>query len=52
MLSRLGLLGIGAAVMAVACVGAAIFQGSVLAMIAAVPAGIYVAVRLFRSSDA
>ena len=52
MLDRLGLPGIAVALLAVACVGAAVLQGSTVAIIVAVPAILYVAVRLLRTGDA
>jgi len=48
MFSRLQFPGIVAALMVIGCVGAAVFQGSTVAIVLAVPAAIYVAVLLFR----
>ena len=52
MFNRLGLPGTLAALVLVACVVAALFQKSVVAMVVAVPAAIYVGLRLFRPTGA
>lgn len=52
MLDRLGVLGLLAALVVVGCVFAAVFQKSLVAVIVAIAAAIYVAARIFRSGDA
>jgi hypothetical protein len=52
MVDRLGLPGTVAALVAVGALCAAVFQKSTLALIVAIPAAIYVAVRIVRPSGA
>jgi hypothetical protein len=52
MIGRLGIPGTLAALVFVGCVAAAIFQGSMVAIFVAVPAGIFTGVRFFYAEGA